>query len=96
MNAKKLILSGKGYKASVCGNILSVEAGYSHAVRIPIPPGIGVAAQSAQEICICGDDKAAAGNFAALVRSIRKPNPYTESGIRYEREEIRLKAIRKR
>ncbi|HZN67330.1 MAG TPA: 50S ribosomal protein L6, partial [Tepidisphaeraceae bacterium] len=38
-----------------------------------------------------GADKQAVGQFAAQVRSIRKPEPYKGKGIRYEGEVIKIK-----
>jgi large subunit ribosomal protein L6 len=39
-----------------------------------------------------GIDKQLVGQFAAEVRSLRKPEPYKGKGIRYENEQVRRKA----
>ena len=43
-------------------------------------------------ITISGADKQAVGQFAAVVRKVRPPEPYKGKGIRYEGEAVRRKA----
>lgn len=88
---KKLELVGVGYKAAVQGQKLIVEAGYSHPVETAIPEGISVKVEK-NTIAIGGIDRQAVGQFAALIRSIRKPEPYKGKGIKYADEVIRRKA----
>ena len=40
------------------------------------------------ELTVSGYDKAAVGNFAAIIRSKRKPEPYKGKGIRYSDEVV--------
>jgi large subunit ribosomal protein L6 len=42
-------------------------------------------------INVKGCDKQAVGQFAAYVRSLRKPEPYKGKGVRYLGEVIKLK-----
>lgn len=42
-------------------------------------------------ISIAGFDKQVVGNFAAVIRSKRPPEPYKGKGIRYSDEVVRLK-----
>jgi len=42
-------------------------------------------------VVISGFDKALVGNFAAMIRSKRPPEPYKGKGIRYYDEVIKLK-----
>ena len=46
----------------------------------------------ATHIVISGPDKQKVGQFAAEVRSVRKPEPYKGTGIKYDGEKIRRKA----
>ena len=39
-----------------------------------------------------GADKQAVGQFAAIIRKVRPPEPYKGKGIRYEGEYVRRKA----
>ena len=47
------------------------------------------------EIVISGSDKQLVGQFAAVIREIRKPEPYKGKGIAYEGEHIRRKEGKK-
>jgi hypothetical protein len=58
----------------------------------PIPSGLTVACPDQTHISIKGIDKQLVGQFAAEVRSLRKPEPYKGKGIRYENEQVRRKA----
>lgn len=88
---KKLELVGVGYKAEKKGKKLVLSLGYSHPVELEDPEGITTEATSATEIIVKGIDKAVVGNYAANIRSWRKPEPYKGKGIRYVGEYIRRK-----
>lgn len=92
---KTLVIEGVGYRASLQGDKLVVNAGYSHLVEMPIPTGLTVKVPSPTEINISGVDKQQVGQFAADVRQIRKPEPYKGKGIRYKDEVIRRKEGKK-
>ena len=42
-----------------------------------------------------GIDKAQVGEFAAIIRKVRQPEPYKGKGIRYKDEHIRRKEGKK-
>lgn len=88
---KELKLTGVGYKMSLKGNQLEVLAGYSHPVLLDIPQGILVELPKPLEAKISGIDKQLVGQFAANVREVRKPNPYSGKGMAYKDEVIRRK-----
>ncbi len=92
---KALEIIGVGYRFSVSGNTLTIQAGYSHPVKLTIPKGISVNAISATEIEISGADKIVVGEFAANIRKVRKPEPYKGKGIRYKGEHVRHKEGKK-
>ena len=93
--AKELEIIGVGYKFNLKGNVLVINAGYSHPVEIKIPEGIKVEAASNTEITIKGCDKVLVGEFAANVRKVRSPEPYKGKGIRYKDEHVRRKEGKK-
>lgn len=93
--SKGLEIIGVGYKFSVRGDVLTVNAGYSHPVDMKIPTGLKVEAVSNTEITISGCDKVLVGEFAANVRKVRKPEPYKGKGIRYKDEHVRRKEGKK-
>ena len=85
---KKLEAVGVGYRFTVKGNELVINAGYSHPVNIKVPAGITLESPSNTELFVRGIDKQAVGQFAAEVRSVREPEPYKGKGIRYSDEHI--------
>lgn len=92
---KALEIVGVGYRFNVQGNTLTINAGYSHPVKMEVPTGITVKASSNTEIEIEGTDKCAVGEFAANIRKVRAPEPYKGKGIKYVGEQIRRKVGKK-
>lgn len=91
---KKLIIEGVGYRAAVSGSKMTLNLGLSHPVEVTVPAGIKVAIDK-NLIVVSGFDKEAVGQFAATLRSFKKPEPYKGKGIRYEGEIIRRKEGKK-
>lgn len=89
---KKLEMIGVGYRAAVQGNLLDLQLGFSHPTKLEIPQGLTVKVDKNTVIVISGFDKHLVGQFAATVRSKRKPEPYQGKGIRYSGEYVRKKA----
>ena len=56
------------------------------------PAGVSVVVPDPTHITITGADKQAVGQFAAIVRDVRRPEPYKGKGIRYDGEVVRRKA----
>ena len=92
---KVLEIIGVGYRFQVQGKLLTINAGYSHPVKITVPEGLTVEAVSNTEIVVKGIDKQLVGEFAANVRKVRKPEPYKGKGIRYKDEVVRRKEGKK-
>ena len=86
--SKKLMVEGVGYRASVSGQTLSLNVGYSSAVDFTLPEGISANVDKDNSITLQGIDKELIGMTAAQIRAIRKPEPYKGKGIRYENEHI--------
>jgi large subunit ribosomal protein L6 len=91
---KKLIIEGIGYKADVKGKDLVLAVGFSHTITVPIPTDLKVSTEK-NTISISGIDCEKVGQFAADVRSFKKPEPYLGKGIRYSDEVIRRKQGKK-
>jgi large subunit ribosomal protein L6 len=89
--SKSLTIKGVGYRAQLQGDLLIINAGYSHPVELKIPAGINVDVPKPVNITVSGFDKELVGEFAANIRDIRKPEPYLGKGIRYDDEVIRRK-----
>jgi large subunit ribosomal protein L6 len=89
---KKLALIGVGYRAAVKGHKLDLQVGFSHPTSFDIPKAIQVEVdEKGVLITIKGMDKHEVGQFAAIVRALKSPEPYKGKGIRYEDEYVRKK-----
>jgi len=91
---KVLEFQGVGYKAAVKGNGLEMGLGFSHPVSVTAPEGITFKTEK-NLIIVQGIDKELVGKVAAEIRSLRKPEPYKGSGIKYQGEIIIRKAGKK-
>jgi large subunit ribosomal protein L6 len=91
---KKLVIDGIGFKADVKATDITLSLGFSHTIKIVIPEGIKVVSEK-NTLIITGISKDVVGQFAAHVRSQRKPEPYKGKGIRYDTEVIRRKQGKK-
>ena len=85
---KILKIVGVGYKAKIEQEKLVLAIGYSHLIQMPIPKILKVICPSPTQIEISGYDKAIVGEFAAKIRSLKKPEPYKGKGIMYFDEKI--------
>jgi large subunit ribosomal protein L6 len=88
---KKLEIQGVGYLATISNNILSLRVGFANELKKQIPSDLKVNCPDQTHIVVRGCDKQRVGQFAAEVRSLRKPEPYKGKGIRYQGEQIKLK-----
>jgi len=87
---KKLEVQGIGYKASLEGEDLVLNIGFSHPVRIKKIEGIKFSVEK-NIINISGIDKEIVGQVSAQVRRVKPPEPYKGKGIRYLGEAVRRK-----
>lgn len=76
-----LDLVGVGYRASVQGQNVNIQLGFSHDVIYPIPHGITVKCEKPTSIAISGADKQLVGQVAAEIRKHRQPEPYKGKGV---------------
>jgi large subunit ribosomal protein L6 len=88
---KRLEIVGVGYLASLKGKEISLRVGLANELVKQIPVGLTVTCPDQTHIVIQGCDKQLVGQFAAEVRSLRKPEPYKGKGVRYQGEHIKLK-----
>jgi large subunit ribosomal protein L6 len=94
--AKKLLITGVGYRANAQGRKLKLQLGYSHDVDLEVPEGVEVKTPDQTTVEISGNDKQKVGQFAAEIRRWRKPEPYKGKGIKYEGEFIFRKEGKKK
>ena len=88
---KRLEIVGVGYVGSVQGQELNLRVGYANELKKKIPVGLDVTCPDQTHVVVKGCNKQMVGQFAAEVRSLRKPEPYKGKGIRYQGEHIKLK-----
>ncbi len=88
---KKMEIYGVGYRVALKGKDLEFSLGYSHPVPIAAPEGITFAVESPTKFSVSGIDKQQVGEVSAVIRRLRRPDPYKGKGIRYEGEQIRRK-----
>ena len=93
---RNLEINGVGYRASTDGNILTLQLGYSHDIKLAIPNDLEVKCSKPTEISVTGISKQKVGQFAAEIRMLRKPEPYKGKGIKYQEESIRRKEGKKK
>jgi large subunit ribosomal protein L6 len=89
---RELDIVGVGYRAEVKGRDVHFALGYSHPVIFPLPQGIDVAIEKLTHVTVTGIDKQLVGQVAANMRSLRKPDPYKQKGVRYTGEVLKKKA----
>ena len=89
---KRLEIVGVGYLAAIAGDKLQLRVGFANELQVPIPADLKVTCPDQTHVVIKGTDKQRVGQFAAEVRALRKPEPSTGKGIRYEGEQVRRKA----
>lgn len=91
---KRLVIEGVGFRAAVAGSTLTMTLGFSHPAVFQIPKDVkvNIDPKAPNILSIEGHDKQMVGQVAAQIRSIKKPEPYKGTGIRYENEIIKRKA----
>jgi len=96
--SESLAIEGTGYRAAIEGKVLSLQLGFSHDVKYPIPEGvtIKVGGDKQNALEIAGSDKRLVGQVAAEIRAFRKPEPYQGKGVRYASEHVRRKEGKKK
>lgn len=89
--SKTLEIVGVGYRAQKDGNVLKLSLGFSHPVEMEDPEGLTVEVPDTNKIIISGANKEDVGSHAAVIRELRKPEPYKGKGVKYKGEHVRRK-----
>ncbi|QYU66004.1 50S ribosomal protein L6 [Leptolyngbya sp. 15MV] len=90
---KSLEVVGVGWAPTIVGKQLKLVVGYANPIMMPIPDGLKVTLdeKNKQIVKVQGADKQKVGQFAAEMRSKRRPEPYNGKGIKYTTEVIKRK-----
>ena len=92
--SQDLDIVGIGYRAELKGkNTVVFTLGYSHPIEFPLPEGVTAVVDAKQtRVTVSGVNKQQVGQVAADMRSLRKPDPYKNKGVRYADEKLKKKA----
>ena len=93
---KEMEIVGVGYRGALQGKKLTLNLGLSHQVEIEVPDYITIKMDGNTKFNISSPDKQKLGEFAAMVRSKRPPEPFKGKGIRYSNEFILRKEGKKK
>ena len=88
--SEKLEVIGVGYSVKIVGKNVDLKLGYANTISLAIPQGVKVevATEGGIFVTVSGSDRQRVGEFAAAIRSKRKPEPYNGKGIKYAGENI--------
>ena len=93
---KTLELVGVGYRASIKGNQLNLQLGYSHDINFDIPEGIKIVVEKQTTLKISGSDKQLVGVVVSKIKTFRKIEPYKGKGIREKGQYVLKKEGKKK
>ncbi|MDR2760290.1 MAG: 50S ribosomal protein L6 [Rickettsiales bacterium] len=88
--------NGVGYRAALSKNFLVLGLGYSHDIVVKVPANIKITFEKPNFIVMNSEDNVSLGRFAAMVRSLRKTEPYKGKGLKYQGEVILRKEGKKK
>jgi large subunit ribosomal protein L6 len=89
---RELEIVGVGFRAESRKNSVVFTLGFSHPIEYPIPPGITITVDKQTKLVVSGVDRQQVGQVSANIRSLKKPDPYKNKGIRYAGEVLKKKA----
>ncbi len=93
---KILELVGVGYRATLKGNKLNLQLGYSHDIDFDIPEGIKILVEKQTTLKITGSDKQQVGTVVSKIKTLRKIEPYKGKGIREKGQYVLKKEGKKK
>lgn len=92
----KVDLVGVGYRASVQGQNLVLQLGFSHDVTYPLPAGVTAKCEKPTSIALTGADKQVLGQIVAEIQKNRPPEPYKGKGVIKENQFVLRKEGKKK
>jgi len=90
--SRELEIQGVGFRATLSGQNLTMNVGYSHPVEYTVPDGITLTVTDGTQLKVSGIDKQLVGQVSARIRAFCPPEPYKGKGVRYKDERVRRKA----
>ena len=93
---KTLELVGVGFRATLKGQQLNLQLGFSHDINFDIPEGVKISVEKQTIVKISGSDKQQIGMVVSKIKSLRPPEPYKGKGIREKDQYILRKEGKKK
>lgn len=93
--SEELEVNGVGYRAAIKGKYLNLTLGKSHNTKIEIPEGIKVDTPKQSIITLESINKEKLGEFIAVIKRQRPPEPYKGKGIKRKGEYVQRKEGKK-
>lgn len=87
----QLELVGVGYRATVAGQKMTFNLGYSNPIEYVLPAAVKATMADPTHIALESIDKQLVGQVAANIRKFRVPDSYHGKGVRYAGEQLTLK-----
>lgn len=90
---RQLKINGLGYKAQVSGKKVVFTLGFSHKIDFELPDDVVMEVdKTGQALTLKSPDKELVGHVASMIRSLRPPEPYKGTGVKFVEEVILRKA----
>ena len=93
---KTLILTGVGLRATLKGESLSLQLGFSHDVFYKIPKDVKIIVEKSTIIKISGIDKDVVGKVASEIKMLKPVEPYKGKGIKLKDQYVLRKEGKKK
>ena len=93
---KILELTGVGFRATLKGNVLNLQLGFSHDTSYKIPEGIKIIIEKSIIIKISSIDKELVGKVAAEIKMLKPVEPYKGKGIKEKGQYVLRKEGKKK
>ena len=93
---KILELTGVGFRATLKGQILTLQLGFSHDCTYEIPADVKVTVEKQTIIKIQGIDKQLVGKIASEIKTLKPVEPYKGKGIKEKGQYVLRKEGKKK
>ena len=93
---KILELTGVGYRATLKGEILNLQLGFSHDTTYKIPQAVKITVEKSTTIKISGIDKDLVGKVASEIKKLRPVEPYKGKGFKEKGQYVLRKEGKKK
>mgnify|MGYP001337086370 CR=1 FL=1 len=93
---KILELSGVGFRATLKGDVLNLQLGFSHDTSYSIPKDVKITVEKNTTIKIMGINKELVGKVASEIKMLKPVEPYKAKGIKEKGQYVLRKEGKKK